>query len=164
VAVKTVWVVTHTCGHRHSHELSAKRVSQRARYARWLATTECSACWRRKRTDRHDKEQTDWLAERRAEEHAEIDTWETETAMPALDGSDKAVDWARRVRHHLLTSAYGHLWLSEDDFAERIEMPARAVTAASWWIDQRDAEPDELEELLADGSADNTVLIGENQY
>ena len=32
-------------------------------------------------------------------------------------------------------------------------MPARTVTSASWWIDRRDTDPADLEELLADVSA-----------
>jgi hypothetical protein len=153
MAVKTVWVVTHICGHRESHELAAKRVSQRARYARWLATTDCTPCWRRKRIQQRDKQPTDrWV-----EQPAQLDNWETETNLPPLHGSDKALDWARQVRHHLVTTARQQLWLTDRDFAERIARPARTVTAASWWLDQRDSEADELEELVADASADDTI-------
>lgn len=42
MAIKTTWPVEHTCGHREDHELSAKRPSERAGYARWLTTEDCS--------------------------------------------------------------------------------------------------------------------------
>jgi hypothetical protein len=40
--------------------------------------------------------------------------------------------------------------MSNDEFADRFEVPARTVTSASWWIDQRDTVPADTEELLAD--------------
>lgn len=42
MAIKTTWPVEHTCGHREDHDLSGKRPSERAGYARWLATKDCT--------------------------------------------------------------------------------------------------------------------------
>jgi hypothetical protein len=52
-------------------------------------------------------------------------------------------------QHHVLDSE-----MSDDEFEDRFEAPARTVTSASWWIDQRDTDPADMEELLADVSAD----------
>jgi hypothetical protein len=49
MAVKTTWDVEHTCGHPQIHDLSAKRVSERAGYVRWLATKDCWDCWHAER-------------------------------------------------------------------------------------------------------------------
>jgi hypothetical protein len=38
------------------------------------------------------------------------------------------------------------------------------VTSASWWIDQRDTEPADLEELLTDVASDATARTQENPY
>jgi hypothetical protein len=42
---------------------------------------------------------------------------------------------------------------SEEEFAVRLESPAHEHASASWWIDQRDSAPEDLEELLTDGAS-----------
>jgi hypothetical protein len=161
MAIKTVWPVKRSCGHQADHDLSDRRPSERAAFARWLKNKDCSDCWRAAK-DR------DWLAERRAGEAAAIKSWETHAAMPELDGSDKAVAWGERVRHHLMEETHDHHVLdgemSDEEFEDRFEAPARTVTSASWWIDQRDTDPCDMEELLADMSEDTTARTAENPY
>ena len=88
--------------------------------------------------------------------------------MCDLDGSDKAAPWGSRVRHQLLTASHAHFvtrgGMSEEELADRLEVPARTVTSASWWIDQRDTDPADMEELLADVSTDDTPLPHGNLY
>jgi hypothetical protein len=76
--------------------------------------------------------------------------------MPELVGTEKAVAWAARVRYTLMGEAYDwrvdREW-SEEEFALRLESPARERASASWWIDQRDSAPEDLEELLTDGAS-----------
>ena len=95
-----------------------------------------------------------------------IRTWERRSAMCELDGSDKSVPWGARVRHQLLTAAHdlyvGDAGMSDDDFADRFEVPARSITSASWWIDQRDTDPADMEELLEDMMADATSPANQN--
>lgn len=161
--VKTTWTVEHVCGHEQDHDLADRRPSDRASFARWLASKKCSACWRAARDKTNGKEREAWVAERRATEAAEIEAWERHGGWPALDGSEKQVEWARRVRRDLLTACHDW-WLdegpSEDDFASQVEKPARGILSAHWWIDQRDAAPEDLAELVADGAAGE----GENPY
>jgi hypothetical protein len=157
VPVQTTWTVTHSCGHDQDHDLSSRRPSERAGFARWLGKKECSSCWRAGRNKANSKEREAWLAERRAAEAEEIATWEQRTGMPKLDGSAKQVEWARRVRRDLL--AAGHEWWldagrDEDEFA-RIEALARRITGAGWWIDQRESAPEDLAELVNDGAGEN---------
>lgn len=169
MAVKTTWPVEHSCGHDEDHDLSERRPSERAGYARWLAGRECSQCWTAER-DRHNAtDREKWRAERRAEEWAAAQAWERSAGMPAMDGrSDKAVEWGRRVRHQLMVAARDHaagIGVSDDDFAEQVETPARRITSASWWIDQRDAAAEDVAELVADGaSSPDAVLGAENPY
>jgi hypothetical protein len=161
--VQTTWTVAHSCGHGQDHDLSSRSPSDRAGFARWLAKKECSSCWRAGRDKADSKEREAWLAERRATEATEIEAWEKRAGMPVLDGSDKQVEWARRVRRYLLTA--GHDWWldagrDEDDFASRIEAPARSITGAGWWIDQRESTPEDLAALVADGAE----TAGENPF
>jgi hypothetical protein len=167
MAIKTTWPVEHTCGHREDHDLSAKRPSERAGYARWLATKDCTDCWRAGRDHENGTDNETWLAERRAEEAAAIRAWETRAGMSDLDGSDRSVPWAARVRYQLLAAAYDrHVTgqnMSESDYEARFEALARTVTSASWWIDQRDTDPADIEELLIDVAADATGRTQENR-
>jgi hypothetical protein len=168
VAIKTVWPVEHSCEHEQDHDLGDKRPSERASYARWLATKECSDCWRANRVMADGKDRETWLAERRGEEASQIEAWERRAEMPVLDGSDKAVEWGRRVRFQLMCSAYQHAQNNggaDDDFAIETEVPARKVTSASWWIDQRDTDPADVSELVIDAASDPTADTGsENPF
>jgi hypothetical protein len=168
MAIKTEWPVEHVCGHEEDHDLSEKRPSERAGYARWLTTKDCSGCWHATKDAESGTNNETWLAERRAEEADAIRTWEERAAMCALDGSDKSVPWGARVRYELLSSAHDfHVandTMSDEEYAARFEAPARTVTSASWWIDQRDTEPADLEELLTDVASDATARTQENPY
>lgn len=158
MAVKTVWRVEHECGDDEDHDLSDKRPSERAGYARWLRGKDCSRCWRKSRGGDTGTDKESWLAERRAEEATAIRTWERRAAMSELDGSDRSVPWGARVRYGLMSAARDYFikgsGMTDDEFADRFEVPARGVTSASWWIDQRDTDPIDMEELLADVTAD----------
>jgi hypothetical protein len=144
MAIKTEWPVEHVCGHEEDHDLSEKRPSERAGYARWLTTKDCSGCWHATKDAESGTNNETWLAERRAEEADAIRTWE------------------------LLSSAHDfHVandTMSDEEYAARFEAPARTVTSASWWIDQRDTEPADLEELLTDVASDATARTQENPY
>jgi len=166
--IKTTWLVEHSCGHGQDHDLGDKRPSERAGYARWLARNECSECWRADRDRQHTKDREAWLAEVRAKQAAEIDAWERRAAMPALDGSERAVEWGRRVRHQLLCGSHElaiDAGRSEGEFASAVEDPARKVTAASWWIDQRDTNPADVAEAVGDAAGEPGAPTGtENPF
>lgn len=160
MAITTTWTVAHACGHDQDHDLSNKRPSARASYAKWLATKQCSTCWRTERDQRAEKEKEAWLTKRRAEEHEAIETWERRFSMPALDGSDKAVAWARQVRYELISAGAAQAEARGDDAEEylgALEGALGTVTSASWWIDQRDTEADDIAELVIDAAADPGV-------
>ena len=161
MAVKETWHIRYACGHEADRDLSGLRPSERAGKARFYASGDCGACWR----DKKRAEDTNrWREHKRAEQAA----WERATGMPALDGSEKAVAWAGRVRHQLLTAAYEQAadrGMGEETFAATVEAPARTITSASWWIDQRDTDPADVAELVADAAANPAVHAGtENPY
>ena len=161
MAVKTEWTVTHECGHQQDHDLSAKKAADRAGLAHWLEKRECTDCWRASRGESQDKEA--WLAQRRAEESALIAQWEQRAEMPGLDGSEKAVEWGRRVRYTLMSAAYDDAidaGQPEEAFIETVEAPARQVTSASWWIDQRDMPATDVAELVQSAVSDPAVGTG----
>lgn len=168
MAIKTTWTVEHACGHEQDHDLSDKRPSERAGFARWLKTKDCSDCWRATRDKQNATAREAWVEEQRAKEMTEVEAWELVCAMPVLDGSDKSVDWGRRVRHNLMAAGHDYaqeIGVCDEDFAQQVEQPARRINSASWWIDQRDAEGDDLPELVQDGAFQPAAPTGlENPY
>ncbi|MFJ4676869.1 hypothetical protein [Kitasatospora sp. NPDC088783] len=162
--VKTVWTVEHCCGHSADHDLSTRPADRRAGYARWLAGRDCTDCWRAQR-ENDDAGRAAWLETRRAEEQQAAAEWATKFRMPPLSGPERALAWGERSRHQLMTAAHRVLvaegTLGESDW-EEIEEQARAVDRAGWWIDQRDADPGDLPELL--GAATDADRSTENPH
>ncbi|SEC12186.1 hypothetical protein [Streptomyces sp. 2314.4] len=150
MAVKKLWTIDHACGHTTEADLSDRPADRRAGYARWLAGRDCTQCWQAAR-DEDTESKTEWLAKKQATEQAEAEQWSAQYRMPPLDGTDRAVAWGTRCRHQLVSAAYTALVLegttSEAQW-EAIEEAVRPVTRASWWIDQREAHPTDLPELL----------------
>ncbi|MET9556812.1 hypothetical protein [Streptomyces sp. NPDC006645] len=157
MAIRTEWTVEHPCGHSIVHNLSGRPADRRAGFARWLATRDCTDCWKAAR-DTASESTEQWLADKRAQEQQAAAEWAAKFDMPPLEGPEKALGWGERCRHQLVTAAHTVLVVEgvwdEADWAE-LEEKARTVTRAGWWIDQRDAEGADLVELLeAAGESD----------
>lgn len=155
MAVKTTWSTDHVCGHNADIDLSGRPADQRAGYTRWLSGRDCTECWKADReADTVSKEA--WLEQQRAIEQAAAEDWEAQYRMPPLEGSDRAVAWARRVRHQLVSAAHTEL-VAEGDIDDRaweeIEEALRPLTRAGWWLDQRETDPVDLPELVAAATA-----------
>ncbi|MFC9327922.1 hypothetical protein [Kitasatospora sp. NPDC057015] len=164
MAVRTRWVTTHACGHEVEHDLAARPADRRAGYARWLAGRDCTDCWRAHR-DGNAADRAAWLENKRAEEQSAAAEWAARFRMPLLDGPEKAIAWGERSRHQLMAGAYRDLVVegSLDEAAwQEIEEQARTVDRAGWWIDQREAPPGDLPELLA--AATDADRSTENPY
>ncbi|WP_330457390.1 hypothetical protein OIB37_11055 [Streptomyces sp. NBC_00820] len=162
MAVKTVWPISHSCGHSSDRDLSNRAADRRAGFAEWLATRDCSDCWRAAKED-SGQDKAAWVEAKRAEERAESEAWSQQYRMPPLEGTERAVDWGVRCRHQVLDAAYTTLVVegqtSEAEW-EEIEDTARGITRAGWWLDQRSSDPEDLTELLqaateADRPAEN---------
>ncbi|MGW1374694.1 hypothetical protein ACWD6P_10545 [Streptomyces sp. NPDC002446] len=164
MAVKKLWTIDRACGHTTQADLSDRPADQRAGYARWLAQRDCTDCWRAAR-DEHTETKAEWLAKKRAAEQAEAEKWSARYRMPPLDGTDRAVAWAIRCRHQLVSAAYTALVLegttSEAEW-ETVEDAVRTLTRAGWWLDQREADPADLPELLE--AATESDRPNENPY
>jgi len=159
MAVKTVWPIHHQRGHDQDHDLSEKRAIEWAGFARWLAGRDCAECWRTSRGAKVKRASQARFTEHGGHRAHRITLWERRSRMPHLEGSDKAIEWARRVRFDLLTAAYACVD-TDDGFVASVEEPARSITSASWWIDQRDADPESLSELVLDAAGDCVTNTG----
>lgn len=151
--VKKIWPVTYTCGHTEDRDLSDKPAGKRAGSAKWFgAKFVCSGCFRKNTSSGETEQERD--ARRAAEANERRTEAERDGLPPNLIGSDAQADWALRVRQELIRAAYERLVqegdLTDAQFEQTVLAPARPIDRARWWIDNRDAEPAELPELLAD--------------
>ena len=75
--------------------------------------------------------------------------------LPELEGSDKQLAWAPIFRNDLIIDAHSDLTegedapMTEEEFDARILTPARSITRAGWWMDNSDADSEDLEELVS---------------
>ena len=145
--MSALWPVLHRCGHRVEWDLSRKHPYDRAGFARWLALRDCTPCWWAKR--RKNRPARPAYPSRRPS--GGLDSWEHAARMPVLTGSDKAVAWARQIRHGLLAAAVPRstrLNGSTDEAVVALLGLARTIAAAAWWIDHRKIDPSDLVAVL----------------
>ena len=142
------WPVQHRCGHRVEWDLGRKHPSDRAGFARWLAERDCTRCWWANRRDPYRQARA---ARTPLRQVLQVQAWERQLQMPALAGRPKAVAWARKVRHRLLTPASQHATADALQPCYEIQAGARRITAARWWIDHRHLNPADLAAALKSG-------------
>ncbi|MFG2712308.1 hypothetical protein ACGFX2_17390 [Streptomyces goshikiensis] len=157
MAVKTLWSIDHDCGHTTQADLSDRPADRRAGYARWLAGRNCTDCWQSGRGE-DAASRSEWLERKRSAEQARADEWAEQYRMPPLEGTGRALVWGSRCRHQLVTAAYTALVVEggmSDTAWEEFEGSLRPLTRAGWWIDQRDADPEDLPELVEAATSDD---------
>ena len=163
MAIPTEYEIDFKCGHTETRDLSNKPAGDRAGFAAWLAKTQCSECFAASAPKRKKEYAKKFAAEAReqAQEAA------TKMGLPQLEGSEKQVGWALTVRNDLLLGAHDELTegegasMPEAEFTQRILEPAQRIVRAGWWIDNREQNAADLEELVTDVADENDT---ENPY
>lgn len=134
------YTVSHACGHTQTHQLYGKTVDRQSR-AEWLATQDCTECYRA----------------------AKLAAATKNTAhLPALTGSEKQIAWATTIRAEKVAEL--------DDLAAKCEALSDTVPAAQadairnaiqtarnqadagWWIDNRNCSGRELAQKFHTGA------------
>lgn len=158
MAIPTVFTIDFKCGHTEERDLSDKAAGRRKGFASWLASQDCTECFKKKGSQEF-KEQ---LYQQAVENQTRLE-------LPELEGTPKQVPWATTVRDELLMGAFEELVrgedaaLSEDEFEEQYLVPARAIVTARWWIDYRDTETKDLLECLTT-ALDDGAEVNENPF
>jgi hypothetical protein len=158
--MRALWPVMHRCGHRVLWDLSREHPDDRAGFARWLSFRDCTPCWWANR--RHHRAPSRSRPPRKAST-SWLDDWEMAARMPALSGGFRAVAWARKVRHHLVTAALApsaRAQGSTDEAILALVGHAQAIIAAARWIDHRKLEPRYLACALKSGITDSSSRRG----
>ena len=151
----TLITVELRCGHEREYDLATTPLPLRAEVVSRLAQRECVSCRRVKYAQGHEDEMdsSSSLGQVAIETAlSERDAWERQEEMPELEGTQWAVAAGARVRFTVLSEAYE--WCSErewteEEFTQRVVVPARQRRDAAWWLDHRDGAPWDLEEALA---------------
>ncbi len=128
--------ITYSCGHTETKQLYGKE-ADRSRYIAWAAKAgTCHACARQ-------------------DAAAAVDSIEAEHGAVALQGSDKQIAWARKIRADKISAAVAEIERRRPHVKAGLEQAyedqcAAALTAlagqaaARWWIDERDTATDAL--------------------
>lgn len=145
----TLTSITFTCGHAEDRDLSNKKPFERPGFIKWLEGKPCRNC---DPAEKRRKEK--FVAGKRAEEAAAAEAVEKRFGMDPLQGPPAILGWGTRVRAQLIEAAYNELGLDEADFATQIAEPASEVSAAGWWLDNREIELDQLPTALTEALAD----------
>lgn len=137
MAIPTVFLVPHQCGHEESHDLSTKPVDERIGFAKWLAGRPCTACMPK-------AAKRSFVAARRE--------WARKLGLPTLAGTEKMISVGARSRQEAIEAAREFFVaggrLTEDQFTDTVITPARQVRSAHWWI--AEAEGSEGKDLVDD--------------
>lgn len=160
MAVQTTFEIEFACGHKETRDLSDKPAGKRKGFANWLAGKDCLACWREGTKDQRTKARR----EAAAANAQKLD-------LPDLDGTENQLMWAPIFRDSVIQNAHEELCrgedaaMSEEEFESRIMSHARMITRAGWWMDNSDAEPGDLEELVSTALGDDECVNGcENTF
>lgn len=109
--------VTHRCGHRELHTFYARCRQEADSWAFNLKKSECSQC----------REKTQLIAQ------------EAKAAnLPILIGSTNQIPWATAIRQRIFNI------LSKSDKHQREALFCRYEKRASWWIDNRHGNVEEI--------------------
>lgn len=144
MAIQTVFTVRHKCGHTEDVDLSSRPAVKRKSLAVWLAKKDCRKC---------QGVSDEWREERQEQ----IVAFEEASQLAELSGTEKMQSYGRDVRFQLLSAAYEEFvqagGMSEEDFETRYVAPARIIVAARFWLDAKDTETEDLEEIILSARA-----------
>jgi hypothetical protein len=146
--------VIQRCGHQNVYNLATTPSLLRSGVSIRLGESDCLSCRRAEHVQRHEdrKDSTSSLGDVAVETAlSERAVWELHEAMPELQGTVWAVAGGSRVRYILMSEA--HDWCSDrewtdEEFTQRLVIPARQRLDGAWWIMHVDCAPWDLEELL----------------
>lgn len=165
MAIATSLSIKYKCGHTQATDLSKVPAGRRKSHAYGLGKNrDCGRCF----AAGNAKGREAFLAERNAQTLAEAESFENDHDIPPVTGSDKQLPWGTRSRYELLSAALEELTgedgMSIEDFEDRILKPARRVLRASWWIDNKDAEAADIDELVSTAVDADDLVETENPF
>lgn len=105
-------VIMHVCGHEQIHDLAKCPAEKRESRIKWLATTQCSECWKKANA-------------------AAAKDFEKELGLPELTGTEKTIKWGRQIRIDFVKKEL------ETSTKEAVIALCIKQNRAKFWIDNR---------------------------
>lgn len=158
MAIPTVFVIKHKCGHTEERDLSDRPAGKRKGFASWLSAQICTKCYRKEGAEEYKKKLYQAALEN-----------QTHLGLPPLEGTEKQIPWGTTSRNELIMTAFEDLVrgedpeLTEEEFEAQYLVPASRITSASWWIDYKDTDVEDLLECLTT-AVDEGTDITENPF
>lgn len=94
--------------------------------------------------------------------------FEKDCQLDPLRGSDAQLKWAPIIRTEVVVRAHKHLvideGISEEEFDERVLNFVRKIGHAGWWFDNKDADGEDVEELVSTAYHDKDAPVEENPF
>lgn len=146
MAIPTKLSITFSCGHRETKDLSDTPAGKRKSRAYGLGKNfVCSKCFKKQGQQNLDHLNKETLADAMG--------FETEHDLPELEGSEKQVTWATKIRYEVLSEIKeSDESPSQQGQAHNVLVLATDLTKAGWWIDNlrdtSDLHVDDLIELI----------------
>ncbi|GAB3252574.1 hypothetical protein [Arthrobacter pigmenti] len=145
MAIPTTLNIKYTCGHTQGTDLSHIPAGRRKAHAYGLAKNkDCTKCFAKK----NEAGRQQWLQQRNAQTLAEAEVFEQTHELAPVEGSEKQIPWATRVRYELLKAAMDSSAVSETTYNNSILPAARTIVKASWWITNSDTAAEDVEEIV----------------
>jgi hypothetical protein len=119
------YTITRKCGHSEEMQIVGPE-KDRPGKADWLATQSCAAC-------------------RREQNHLSVDAWIEERGLVKLEGTEKQVSWANKIRKELVEEMERFVDLAnaspehpDSAYIIRAYKWTLIQSKAAWWIDRRE--------------------------
>lgn len=146
MAIPTKLPITFSCGHTETKDLSSTPAGKRKSRAYGLGKYfVCAKCFKKQGQQNLDELNKATLADAMG--------FETEHNLPELEGSEKQVTWATKLRYEVLSEIQdSDETPSQQAQATNVLSIAPDLTKAGWWIDNfrdtSDLQVDDLIELI----------------
>ncbi|NWN87260.1 MAG: hypothetical protein HLX51_01740 [Micrococcaceae bacterium] len=152
MAIPTKYDIEFSCGHKETKDLSKTAPGKRKARSFGLGKNfVCSRCFKKQGHDALEKQNQQQLVDAGA--------FESEYQLPAIQGTQKQINWATRVRYEVLAEIVDSDESESDQrTAVHVIDVAKAIPKAGWWLDNctdKSLTVDDLIELITTAVEDD---------
>ena len=156
MAISETFSIEFSCGHTESKDLSSTPAGKRKAKAFGLGKNYvCSKCFKAKGKAELEKQNKQQLVD--------AQSFEEDHGLPEIEGSEKQISWATRVRYEVLAEIVDSDESENDQHvAKRVIEISKSIPKAGWWLDNctdKSLTVDDLIELITTAVDDESDEI-----
>ena len=142
MAIPEIFSIEFSCGHTESQDLSSTPPGKRTATAFGRGKHYvCSKCFKAKGKAELEKQNKQKLID--------AQSFEEEHGLPEIEGSEKQISWATRVRYEVLTEIVDSDESENDQHvAKRVIEISKSIPKAGWWLDNCTDKSLTVEDLI----------------